>query len=84
MRKIIKPSKAGLLVRDHKSNFRPIPDEGKDVEWDTTWARRLKDGDIVNVEPKAQKFEGVAEPKPEKKPLSEKGSAFKPKKAEDK
>ena len=47
--KFIKPSRAGLVVRDHKSNFAKLEDSGKEVVWDTTWAKRLRDGDVVEV-----------------------------------
>ena len=44
----IKPAR-GLKVRDPISKL-PIPEAGVDVsETDTFWARRLADGDVVEV-----------------------------------
>lgn len=42
-------SKPGLKIRDPHSKL-PIPAEGIEVsETDTYWARRLADGDVVEV-----------------------------------
>lgn len=68
MRKFIKPSRPGLLVRNHQDKLRPLGDEGKAVLWDQTWARRLRDGDVIEVKPR--KAEKAPEKPTSKKPVS--------------
>lgn len=49
---LVKPA-PGLKVRDPKTK-QHIPDAGIEVsETDTYWARRLVDGDVVEVKPAA-------------------------------
>ena len=48
MERHIKPAK-GRVIRDHNDRMRVVPDEGKKVRWDATWAKRLKQGDVVVV-----------------------------------
>lgn len=60
----VKPAESGLLVRNHQDRYRPLPDEGKMVEDDFTWQKRLRDGDVVMVEEKpAPTVAPVAAPK---------------------
>ena len=66
MQKFIKPARAGLLVRDHQSKLRPLPAEGKSVDWDVTWARRLRDGDIVIVAKPEPRKEAAKQSAPDK------------------
>lgn len=47
MKKRIKPAKPGMVIRDHQANLMPLPEKGKTVHMDTTWHRRLRDGDVV-------------------------------------
>ena len=62
MMKHVKPSRPGLIVRDHKNRLRALPDAGAEVIWDITWAKRLRDGDIVLVEPEVAKVETTVAP----------------------
>lgn len=61
MRVKIKPV-PGRVLRDHNNKMRIIPEEGKEVDWDLTWARRVRDGDAVKVadEPIEPVFKPVA------------------------
>lgn len=49
-KKTVKPATAGALVR-LPGTYQPLPDEGQQVEWNSYWERRLRDGDVVVVEP---------------------------------
>jgi hypothetical protein len=44
----IKPSVAGLVVRDPKTGDR-LPDEGKKVSLTSYWRRRIKDGSVIVI-----------------------------------
>lgn len=46
----IKPSRAGLIVRDPETR-RPLAAEGEEKPRETYWLRRLADGDVVELEP---------------------------------
>lgn len=50
MIKILRPKKPGVSTRDPATG-RKLPDEGKAVVMTTFWARRLKDGSVVEVSP---------------------------------
>jgi hypothetical protein len=50
--KILKPSRAGLLVRDPVSK-RPLKEEGESKQISSYWARRITCGDVVVVEEQA-------------------------------
>jgi len=50
MKKFLKPAN-GLLIRNHQNKFRPLDEAGEDVEFDTTWHRRLRDGDVIESSP---------------------------------
>ena len=45
----IKPASPDLIVRDPYTK-KALPKEGKVVPYDPYWIRRLKVGDVVNVE----------------------------------
>ena len=53
----LKPKIPGQVIRDPDTR-RPLPDEGADVQVSSFWMRRLRDGDVVEIEP-------TAEPEPE-------------------
>lgn len=65
MRAKLKPAKPGLIVRDPKTR-RPLPEEGREVNLDSFWRRRLRDGDVVEVKsaPPAKAAKAAVEPKP--------------------
>jgi hypothetical protein len=48
----VKPATPGSIIRDPHTK-RPVPDEGDDVPETSFWIRRLRDGDVVIVEPPA-------------------------------
>ena len=64
----IKPAE-GRVLRDHNDRMRQIPDEGKIVDFDVTWAKRVKQGDAILViqKPAAPAPKKQAEPKAEPK-----------------
>ena len=45
-RRLVKPV-AGKRVGDPEVGVKPLPPEGRVVEWSTHWHRRLADGDIT-------------------------------------
>lgn len=45
----IKPARAGLIVRDPVT-FEPLPAEGAEKPRDQYWLRRLRDGDVIEVD----------------------------------
>lgn len=51
-RKILKPAE-GCLVHDPVS-YEPLPEDGKSVEMDSYWYRRLAAGDVIEVQPASQ------------------------------
>ena len=84
MQKNIKPA-AGARLRDHADKFRVIPEGGKMVTWDATWARRVRDGDAVVVEDKPVKAAPAPAPVEKATAIAEKAVVTeKPKKSEDK
>lgn len=49
----VKPKRPELVVRDPVTGV-PLPKEGKEVDdLDAYWLRRLGDGDVVKIDPKA-------------------------------
>jgi len=48
----LKPASPGLIVRD-PSTRQPLPEEGREVQLNEWWARRLRAGDVVEAEPPA-------------------------------
>lgn len=52
---LVKPAR-GLAVRDPQL-LDVLPAEGRDVPRDDYWMRRLRDGDVKEVEPPADKPE---------------------------
>lgn len=50
MRLKLKPATADLVVRDPQTGER-LPVEGKSVEINSYWRRRLRDQDVVKVKP---------------------------------
>jgi hypothetical protein len=80
----IKPA-TGARLRDHADKFRVIPEDGKMVTWDATWARRVRDGDAVVVEDKPVKAAPAPAPVDKAPTIAEKATVTeKPKKSEDK
>lgn len=49
-RMFVKP-KPGLKVREPNPPYAHIPEEGKEVPADSYWMRRVRDGDVIQVEP---------------------------------
>lgn len=45
----IKPARAGLIVRDPVT-CEPLPAEGAEKPRDQYWLRRLRDGDVIEVD----------------------------------
>jgi len=67
MKKFLTPAQ-GLLVRNHQDKMRPLPEEGAEVEFDTTWARRMRDGDVVESQkPRAKQSAPAKQPEKAKK-----------------
>jgi hypothetical protein len=64
----IKPARDGLVVRDPVTR-EAIPAEGAEVPASTYWRRRLRDGDVIMMDPKPPRR---ARPAPVS--LSEEGS----------
>lgn len=49
----LKPEK-GLIVRDPADSGKPLPEDGKLVDFDTYWRRRLIEKSVVRMKPPAQ------------------------------
>ena len=60
----IKPASPDLIVRDPYTK-KALPKEGKVVPYDPYWIRRLKAGDVVNVETQADPPSVSVEPQTE-------------------
>ena len=52
-RVLVRPARAGLLVRDPTRRMEALPPEGREVRWSTYWQRRLND-ESIEVGPFAQ------------------------------
>lgn len=53
--RFLKPATPELVVRD-PANGRALPADGAEVELNTYWVRRLRDGDVVEgTQPKASR-----------------------------
>lgn len=51
----VKPARAGLIVRDPET-MKQLPDDGAEVPVNSYWIRRLRDGDVVEVEARTKKL----------------------------
>lgn len=50
MRLSVRPAREGLVIRDPRTK-RPLPAEGGEVPDTTYWRRRLRSGDVVELQP---------------------------------
>jgi len=59
---LLKPSKPDLLIPDPAAPAaqRFLPPEGREVDLDEYWRRRIADGDVIPVEPAKKPREGVS------------------------
>jgi hypothetical protein len=57
----IKPATPGAVIRDPDTR-RPLPDDGADVQASSFWMRRLRDGEVVEIEPTAEPAQEPAAP----------------------
>jgi hypothetical protein len=69
MQKFLKPASPDLVLRDHQDGFARIPAEGKIVNYDFTFARRVQDGsasvhDVVDGKPVFPEAKPQLAPKP--------------------
>lgn len=64
-KRFIKPEKPTLVIRD-PANGKPLPADGAEVTWSTFWARRYRDGSVVDAKPPKPVKAAATKPVPKK------------------